>query len=47
MKTSVAYFNDDSDRSVDKKTVETASKELSRILTKQIREAVREGQKAN
>lgn len=46
MSQAVAYFNNDRDRYVDKKTVETVSKELSHIITKQIREGMRESKKA-
>lgn len=47
MNSTVAYFNNDRDRYIDKKTVETVSKELSQIITKQIRQGTRESKKAN
>lgn len=47
MNKAVAYFNNDRDRYIDKKTVETVSRELSQIITKQIEQGSRQGKKAN
>ena len=47
MNQTVAYFNNDRDRYIDKKTVETVSKELSRIITKQIKQGTKVVKKAN
>lgn len=43
MNAPVAYFNNDRDRYIDKETVKTVSRELSKLITKQIKEETREG----